>query len=197
MTLGLVLMSALTLPGLEPGAPSGTAPRQVLASIDSKGNLKITYATSVGPGFGGGAMSVPVEQEKGKPPVPVKVRVTSLMVTSVELDAKHVKAYTADGRPVAGKRLAEMLAKDRAVLVSTDGKKVDPYYLELYKEGTLVLVLPANTLNLGSGPFGGYGGSIYSAPTMPAPAPLEPLPPLKKRRPLLKPRPVERKDEER
>lgn len=172
MTLGLVLMSALTLPGLEPSAPSGAAPRQVLARIDSKGNLKITYAASVWSGFGGGAMNVPVEQEKGKPPVPVKVRVTRLMVTTVEVDAKHIKAYTTDGRPVAGKRLAELLAKERAVLVSTDGKKVDPYHLELYKDGTLVLVPPANMLNLGSDPFGGYGGTYGTSTPLPMTAPV-------------------------
>ena len=59
-------------------------------------------------------------------------------------------------------------------LVALDGKKVDPFHLQLYKDGTIVLVPPANTLNLG-----GYGGAIggYTGP-VPVPVPFaEPIPP--------------------
>ncbi len=51
-----------------------------------------------------------------------------------------------------------------------DGKKVDPFLLQLYKEGTTVLVPPANTLNMSPGGYGD-GGYYYAPPfkTMPAP----------------------------
>ena len=50
-----------------------------------------------------------------------------------------------------------MLAKEKTVLVAMDGKKLDPFYTQLYKDDTIVLVPPANTLNAGGGAYGGYG----------------------------------------
>ena len=47
---------------------------------------------------------------------------------------------------------------DTQQLIALDGKKVDPFHLQLYKEGTIVLVPPPNTLNLSHGGYGGPGG---------------------------------------
>ena len=63
------------------------------------------------------------------------------------------RGVTADGRTVNAETLAKLLTKERPVLVARDGKKPDPFLLQLYKEDAIVLVLPANTLG------GGYGGS--------------------------------------
>jgi len=114
-------------------------------------------------------------KETGKVPVKAKVKVTTVMVTTAELSAKHVEAYTADGRPINGEKLKTLLAKERTVLVAMDGKKLDPFHLQLYKDDTIVLVPPANTLNMG-GAYGAYGG--YGSPVTPPIVPEPKRPPM-------------------
>ena len=100
------------------------------------------------------------------PPGPVMVtrkrRLPRARVTTAELPAKNVEAYTMEGRAIPTEKLAELLAKERNVLVALDGKKVDPFFLQIYKEGTILLVPPANTLGGAFNPFGGVepGGVI-------------------------------------
>ena len=165
----LLVLTALAQPAPKPDAPSGVPPTQMLARIDGRGTLALSYATSLpgggcSGGYGGGcygggyygyAPSVISSRTPSAPPAkaPPKVKVTTLMVTTAELSAKHVEAYTADGRTVTAEKLAKLLAKDRPVLVALDGNKPDPFLLQLYKEDAIVLVLPANTLG------SGYGGS--------------------------------------
>lgn len=54
---------------------------------------------------------------------------------------KDVEVFGTDGKKVNRKEVARLLAKDRPVLVSADGRTVDPRYLKVVKEGTLILVL--------------------------------------------------------
>ena len=159
---GLLMLTALAQPAPKPDAPGGLPPTQMLARIDGRGTLTLSYVTSLPGGgcyggFGGGYGYTPPTYPRtpGAPPAkaPPKVKITTLMVTTAELAAKHVEAYTADGRTVTAEKLANLLAKDRPVLVARDGKKPDPFLLQLYKEDAIVLVLPANTLG------SGYGGS--------------------------------------
>lgn len=176
----LIVLSVLAQPDTKPAAPGGEAPTQMVASIDSKGTLRLTFATSLGcyGGCYGTAPVVPVAPgplppgaapAKAPAPAPPKVKITTMMVTTAELSAKNVSAYTAGGRTIPAERLAALLAKEKPVLVALDGKKVDPFLLQLYKDDTLILVLPANTLNTG---FGGYGPAVV----MPAPAPYGAVP---------------------
>jgi hypothetical protein len=167
-----VLLTALVLPGADPAEPGGAAPVQALAGIDAKGNLKITHITAAPYGPGAQEHAVPIPGEKGdeKAPAKVKVKVTTLVVTTAELDAKHVQAYTADGNAIPADKLATLLAKEKTVLVSTDGKKVDPFHLRLLKDDTIVLVPPANTLG------GGMGWGSYLLPYLEEPVPPKPIP---------------------
>jgi hypothetical protein len=195
----LLVLAVLAQPGAKPAAPGAEAPTQMLAGIDSKGTLRLTFATSMGC-FGSSpympAPVVPVAPgaAPGKAPAQArpKVKVTTVMVTTAELAAKHVQAYTAGGRTIPAEKLAALLAKERPVLVALDGKKVDPFMLQLYKEDTIILVPPENTLNTGLGGFGGpvvlpapYGAFPEKMMPGPAPVPLDkPLPEeLKKRLP--------------
>ena len=183
----LLVLTVLAQPE-KPDAPTGQAPTQMVAGIDSRGTLRLTFATpSYGGCYGGwgSGPSMPPPSPPGvtpaKAPAPPKVKVTTVTVTTAELAAKHAQAYTADGRTIPAERLAALLAKERPVLVALDGKKVDPFYLQLYKDDTLILVLPANTLNVGWG-----GAGVVAAPAtygafpekMPRPLPpdTKPLP---------------------
>jgi hypothetical protein len=171
--ISLVLLTALAQPA--PAALGATQPVQVLARIDAKGNLTITSVTSLGSGTALPAMPPPdVVPPKAPAKEPVKVKVTTVVVMTMELPAKAVEAYTTDGRTLPAEKLAELLAKDRPVLVATDGKKVDPFLLQLYKEGTILLVPPPNTINLGpvGQPSRLHGTGGYSdAPPPPPVAP--------------------------
>jgi hypothetical protein len=174
MTFSLVVLTALVQPAAEPATYSGMPPKQVLARIDARGSLTI-HSVTVTHGPASQEMPLRGQEKEGdeKAPATVKVTVTTRMVTTVELPAKHVQAYTTDGRSISPQRLATLLAKERSVLVATDGKKVDPFLLELYKEDTIILVPPANVLN-GGGPWG-----VPPAYSEPVPA-LPPLPGIKR-----------------
>jgi hypothetical protein len=174
------MYSLLLLSALAPSAaePSGMAPEQAVASIDAKGKLTITLVACAC--YGPGSHEVEVQETKGtdKVAAKVKVKTSSVTVTTVELPAKHVEAYTADGRPVDADKLASLLAKERTVLVAMEGKKVDPYHLQLYKDDTIILVPPANTVGMGGPYVGAYGGyGPYGPSVVPAGPPPEPKTP--------------------
>jgi len=172
----LLVLAALAHSAAEPAAPGGSPPEQVLASIDGKGKLTITHVTCACYGPATQENTVNAQDPKGKDKIPVKVKVSSVVVTTAELPARFVEAYSTDGKAISAETLATLLAKERAVLVAMDGKKVDPFYLQLYKEGTIILVPPANTLNMG-GAVGAYSGPVpVPAPPVPDRIPV-PLPP--------------------
>ncbi len=175
---GLIVLAALAQPEPEAAATGGLPPQQVLASIDGRGNLTITQVACycpgefMGPGYGA-AVELP-EGEKAPAKAKPKVKVTHLMVTMTELPVKDVQAFTAEGREIPAEKLATLLAKERPVLAALDGKKVDPFHLKLYKEDTIVLVPPPNTVGGagGFGPWGGYGaGAVYAPVPVAVPAP--------------------------
>ncbi len=169
----LVLTALAQAPDPAPMTAGTMPPEQVLATIDGKGKLTIVHVTGACYGPGQMEHNVTVPKEK----VPVKVKTTSVMMTTVELPAKHVEAFTVDGKAITAETLATLLGKERTVLLAMDGKKVDPFFLSLYKDGTIVLVPPANTLGMGFGGFvGGYGGGPSVVP-VPVPAPAPDLPP--------------------
>jgi hypothetical protein len=185
MLVNLVLLTALAQPAAEPAAPGALPPEQAMAVIDAQGNLKITIVSCAcyGPAEQEVEAAVPDKPGPDKAAAKVKVKVTSVLVTTAELSAKAVEAYTADGASLGKEKLAELLARERTVLVATDGKKVDPFFLELYKEGTVVLVPPANVLGGGANPYSGpmvvpapEPRRIPDAPDKPAEKPLDTKP---------------------
>jgi hypothetical protein len=66
-------------------------------------------------------------------------------VVEVPLEGTLVSVVDLKGKSVAPNRVAQVLKKDTAVLVSITGA-VDPYFLQTTKPGTLVVLLPANLL---------------------------------------------------
>ncbi len=171
----LLVLTALAQPGAPPAeaAPSGTPPEQVLATIDAKGKLTIIHVACncYGPAVQENTVEVP--GKKDEKPTKVKVKISSVTMTTAELPAKAVQAYTVDGSQIEPEKLAKLLAKERTVLVATDGKKVDPALLQLYKGDTIVLVPPANALNLGGGQYAVPGVAVQPEAI---PVPLPPMP---------------------
>ena len=176
----LLLTAFLQAPAAAENAGAGASPpEQVLASIDSKGKLTIVHVTCACYGPMNPEHTVTAIDPKGKEKIPVKVKTSSVVVTTAELPARFVEAYTVDGKALSTETLSTLLVKERTVLVAVDGKKLDPFHLQLYKEGTIVLVPPANTLNVGGGP--GYAGvGVAPAPPVPVERIERPMPPDRK-----------------
>jgi RNA polymerase sigma factor (sigma-70 family) len=53
-----------------------------------------------------------------------------------------VKATHLDGKPINAKDLADRLKTETAVLITCEDGKIDPFYLQLIKPGTIVVTLP-------------------------------------------------------
>jgi hypothetical protein len=58
----------------------------------------------------------------------------------VGLGPKEYEATDLKGKPLHRADLAKQLAEETPVLIALDGKKVDPYYLKVVKEGTIILI---------------------------------------------------------
>jgi hypothetical protein len=87
----------------------------------------------------------------------------------VDLDKlRDLTITTTEGKEVSKEDALKKLAKGGVVVISTDGKKVSPAYLKVFKDDVLVLMSPDLLLR---GAVGGFGGGGVIAPMPPAPAP--------------------------
>jgi RNA polymerase sigma factor (sigma-70 family) len=80
--------------------------------------------------------------------------------------AGGVRAFSTDGERLGAKALARRLRQEVPVLVSTDGREVDPLHLQLIKDGTVILVLPVETGSLPPD----LARPLEQVPPQPAPA---------------------------
>src|SRR5262249_1589155 len=87
-------------------------------------------------------------------------------VHSKRFESTDVKVSNASGKVIDTKDAQKLLLKRTVVLVSADGRKVDPFYLQIVKESTLVLVV--------SKPL--WDPPVSYQPSYPAP-PVEPYKP--------------------
>ncbi len=70
-----------------------------------------------------------------------KVLVPIMIETKAAMSAKEYTAYDVAGTKIEEKDLASALKKHPLVLLSSDGKKIDPAYLKMFRDGTVVLVV--------------------------------------------------------
>jgi hypothetical protein len=123
-----------------PGKPDALAPVLASAEVGKDGALAVERLVHR-------FETVPVQEEVvvgGKKEVRTAyVTQQRLQIITEKYELKDVKAFDTEGKPIETAKLAELFQKSTPVLVSLDGKKVDPYYLQLFKEGTVTLVLPS------------------------------------------------------
>jgi hypothetical protein len=119
---------------------------------------------------GGGA----VTPGGGAPPAVITREVPVTKMITVELgDVKDLKVTTADGKKVEVADAVKKLKDGGVVVVSADGKPVNPNFLKVFKDDVLVLTSPEL-----SGPANQQvfpGGGIRPRPPIgiqPVPAPL-------------------------
>jgi hypothetical protein len=110
---------------------------------------------------------IPAGGAPGLPPGPREATITA----SVEVELGNVRdlaVFNTAGAAVSKEDALKALAKGGVVVVSADGKPVDPAFMGLFKEGTLVLVSPElvipesapETGTAGSGPVGSIPAGV-------------------------------------
>lgn len=148
--------------------PSGPQPNAVVARMAGDSNIAIQEV-----------VQVPVFEERrekvNQGGVEREVTTRRMYYQSIArrrtIAAKDIQGYDTNGKKIDADTVRRRLQKDRAVLISADGRPVDPFYLKLAREGTLVLVVSSD----------GVGG--IGAPT---PRPAQDLRPEPTRKPPLK-----------
>lgn len=150
LTLALLLPAA-PAPAPKAAPPKGPPPRVVAVSVDAEGAPVITHTRTQSAQrqvvrtvlVGGVAQNVTET-------VNVAVPVTVLL----RLDGEGVEVYGTDGKRIDPKDVRKLIPRAMPVLVSADGKPVDPFYLRVAREGTPVIVVPAKEPQTGAAPKG-------------------------------------------
>src|SRR5262249_41891741 len=87
-------------------------------------------------------------EEKGPGGVVRKIRRTEYRTETrthkLKIDPKKALLSTAGGKDVAPEDLKRLLAKPAVIVLANGSDPVDKFYLQLYAEGTLVVVPPAS-----------------------------------------------------
>jgi hypothetical protein len=86
-------------------------------------------------------------------------------------DLQKVRVHDTNGRAVDADKLRERLRRETLALISANGRPVDRKYLRLYKEDTLVFVLPSEPLRAVP------GEDPIAPPPTPGVSPVAPPPP--------------------
>ena len=126
--------------------PAGPAPRfvKVLHVNEAKGEVLFrVQVVSQGPGE---RPVLLMDREGNK-----RMSLGSKPSFIVPIDGFRVKLASgkwssADGKEIAPDAVATLLKPGVIVLLSADGKSVDPAYLQMFKQETLVLIVPAKDL---------------------------------------------------
>ncbi|HLJ95155.1 MAG TPA: RNA polymerase sigma factor [Gemmataceae bacterium] len=89
-----------------------------------------------------------------------------------------VKVYDATGKSISRKELPQLLEKETVALVSNHGEAVDPLNLRLFKEGTLLFILPLPAPPAAAVAVPPPPVPYFAPPSPPVPAPVEAPPPV-------------------
>jgi hypothetical protein len=136
--VALVVLPASLAAGQGAG-PKGPPPKVMVVRVDGAGqpSLVVTQTVMV-------PQQVTVQVKVGDR---IENRVqTSLVPVTREirktLDGEKVRFFDAAGKRIDLKDVLKRLTKATPVLISADGKEVDPFYLRLAREETVVIVSP-------------------------------------------------------
>jgi hypothetical protein len=122
-----------------PRLPNGPPPTFAVVRMNKEGQLVQRVIVQV---------AVPVEKQIE---VNVMGRVEIRKVTTYVRESrqeertlliKGLQAFDSAGKKVDEAKLPQLLRNDTLVLLASDGQMVDPFYLQIIKEGTLILMLP-------------------------------------------------------
>jgi hypothetical protein len=141
MTSSLLTVLALTLSAPLPvrEAPQGPPPRILVVEIENDGQpVIITPVTEMR------AVPVTVNVVVGGQ-VQQRTETRSVVVESrvkVSLTDRPTEVFGLDGKRLTAEEIKKRITRSGPILVSSDGKPVDPFYLRLAREGSVVVVSP-------------------------------------------------------
>jgi hypothetical protein len=138
-----LVMLGLWVPGLgaeeppELPKPQGFPPTVVLARMDKDGQFRVRAPDIV---LVPSTREVLVKENGQTKKVTVPVDEPRVRIVEKFFDGKDMQVFGTDGKQLETKDVAKALEKETPVLLSADANKVDPFYLRVIKEGTLILV---------------------------------------------------------
>ncbi|MCC6420029.1 MAG: hypothetical protein IT429_17480 [Gemmataceae bacterium] len=179
---------APTFPPMPEPGPGGIRPPQGLqptlgaASIDEKGVVHIRQSDGDTRVY---EAAYEVEEGGVVRKQTVKIKEVTFDLRQQSLPARAVRASLAGGDRVPPDRLPDLLRKEVTVLVSLDGRPVDPFWLQVIREDVPVLILPQAQPQYGHGGPHSAPAVVPSSPpveggaAVPMPAPKQhPIPPM-------------------
>jgi RNA polymerase sigma factor (sigma-70 family) len=115
--------------------PSGPAPVMAFARVIDGGLVVVRTQT---------VAYVPVVTSLVRDGTEQKVATYQVQRTETQraYKAEELRAYGTDGERLGVKAMMRRLRQEVPVLLSADGREVDPLHLQLIKDGTVILVLP-------------------------------------------------------
>lgn len=137
ISLAVVLCVASTVHAQLPIQPQTPAPSYSVAKTARDGDLFISYTMKIDHI----ETRERIEEKDGKKvAVKYKVRVPVLYRKHHKRKLANLVITNAQGKELTEKEVLTLLKNPTIVLVSSDGKKVDPYYLKIVKPDTLVII---------------------------------------------------------
>lgn len=177
MLATLTLAVALAAPVPPDARPAGPPPQIVELLPDSDGKVRLSVTRTH-------TLTRKVRKVANGKVETVEQQYATTRTMRVELtEVKDLEGFTADGKAVDRADLLKRVGGGGTVVVTADGRKVDPKYLRLFRDDTLVLVSPelkGRTAAIPSSAIERLGGAqvapgriqIQFAPAVqPAPAP--------------------------
>ncbi|QJX00219.1 hypothetical protein [Frigoriglobus tundricola] len=138
--IALSLALGAPVPPAAPPTPVGPVPR--LLEVKPASDGKVTIAVNrTEKQQGAGVMMIAINGNPNGGQFVVQQDVTK-SATMPLAEVKGLKVYTADGKEVPVAEAEKQLKAGGTVVVSADGKKVDPRHLKLFRDDVLVLVSP-------------------------------------------------------
>jgi len=136
--LATFLVIAAPLPAREEG-PKGPPPQVIMINVQADGAPVIPITRM---------RHVPVQrtvivQEGGRNVTKTETVTVPIYETILSpIDGKEIQVYGVDGKKIDPKDLRGLIKGQTPAFQSADGKPVDPFYLRLAREGTVILVGP-------------------------------------------------------
>lgn len=132
-----------------PPLPTGSQPLAQLAICTADGGVRIRRIVSTSLEVTGYRN---LGTDEAPQHAPATIRQSNRSETTQEFDAANVQGYTVAGEEIPADELAKRLAQETPVLVSADGRAVDPEYLKIIREDAVILVSPVQGPALPLGP---------------------------------------------
>lgn len=146
-----------------PAATVGAPPMILHLKPDADGKVRVRVTRTV-------PRTIKSMVRNGNNVQQIERQIKQSTVQNVELqDVQGLQAYSADGKTLDVKDAVRQLSRGAVVVASTDGQKVSPEYLKLFRDDVVILVSPELNRNA-------QVNMPIASPGLRGPAVLQPLP---------------------